>query len=74
MSKTLLWSTTVFVVFAFATLILFFWIREGSLEGAGAQMHEQLHRAGERISAAANSPTDSASSAVERASDGDNAT
>lgn len=74
MSRTMLWSAAVFVVFAFATLIVFFWVREGSLEGAGAQMDHQLSKAGERISAAANSATDSASSAVERATDGDDAT
>ena len=34
MSKSLLWTTAVFIVFAFATLIVFFWIRDGSLEQA----------------------------------------
>ena len=51
MSKKLLWTTAVFIVFAFATLIVFFWVRDGSLEKAGASMDHLLedrprHRAG----------------------------
>ena len=49
MSRSLLWSTAVFIVFAFATLMVFFWIREGSLEEAGASLDRTLNRAGGQI-------------------------
>ena len=35
MSRKMMWTTVVFVVFAFATLMVFFWVRDGSLERAG---------------------------------------
>ena len=48
-SRKALWSVAVFAVFAFATLIVFFWIRDGSLQQAGASMDNLLHRTGNEI-------------------------
>ena len=46
MARTAIWSVLVFVVFAFATAIVFFWIRDGSLREAGASMDKLLSHAG----------------------------
>ena len=46
MARTTIWSVLVFVVFAFATAIVFFWIRDGSLREAGASMDKLLSHAG----------------------------
>ncbi|MDZ4762340.1 MAG: hypothetical protein SGJ21_14850 [Alphaproteobacteria bacterium] len=74
MGRSVLWSVSVFIVFAFATLMVFFWIREGSLEGAGASMDETLTRAGGEIVSTADEVVDSTSLAVEKAVDGDDRT
>jgi len=42
MSRTSIWSVIVFTVFAFATVIIFFWIRDGSLGKAGESMDSLL--------------------------------
>lgn len=74
MSRSLLWSSAVFIVFAFATLMVFYWIREGSLEGAGASLDRSLDRAGDQIVHTTDSIVTSTSNAVENATDGDDRT
>ena len=74
MSKSVLWSTAVFTVFAFATLILFFWIKEGSLEGAGSEMDGLLSKAGSEISQTTTAVVSSTGDAIDRSTDGDERT
>ncbi len=74
MSRTALWSIVVFTVFAFATAIIFFWIRDGSLREAGASMDSLLGSAGKQISDTAGEIAVSTGDAIERATDGDDAT
>lgn len=74
MSRTALWSIVVFTVFAFATAIIFFWIRDGSLREAGASMDNLLSSAGEQISDTTGEIADSTGNAIERATDGDDRT
>lgn len=74
MSKSLLWTAAVFIVFAFATLIVFFWIREGSLQEAGASMDRLLGKAGSEVSSATGSVVDATGGAIDRATDGDERT
>jgi hypothetical protein len=74
MSRSLLWTTAVFVVFAFATLIIFFWVREGSLEGAGAEMDSLLGRTGDKVAETTDQVVDGTSGVIDRATDGDDRT
>lgn len=74
MSRTTLWSVLVFTVFAFATLIIFFWIRDGSLQGAGESMDNLLGKTGSTVSETTSEIVQSTGSAIERATDGDDAT
>lgn len=68
------WSIAVFTVFAFATLIVFFWIRDGSLQQAGASMDNLLHRTGNEIASTTTDVVDSTGAAIDRATDGDDRT
>lgn len=68
------WSIAVFSVFAFATLIVFFWIRDGSLQQAGASMDNLLHRTGSEIASTTTDVVDSTGAAINRATDGDDRT
>jgi hypothetical protein len=74
MSRSVLWSTVVFIVFAFATLMIFYWVREGSLEGAGASMDRTLSRAGDEVVGATESVVQSTENAIDNATDGDDRT
>jgi len=74
MSKSLLWTTAVFIVFAFATLIVFFWVRDGSLEKAGASMDNLLGRTGHDIAQGTGQVVDATGNAIGRATDGDKRT
>lgn len=74
MSRTALWSIVVFTVFAFATAIIFFWIRDGSLREAGASMDNLLSNTGSQISETTGEIVDSTGTAIERATDGDDRT
>lgn len=74
MSRTALWSIVVFTVFAFATAIIFFWIRDGSLREAGASMDNLLSNTGSKISETTGEIVDSTGTAIERATDGDDRT
>jgi hypothetical protein len=74
MSRTALWSTIVFTVFAFATVIIFFWIRDGSLREAGTSMDNLLSQTGSQISETTGEIADSTGEAIERATDGDDRT
>ena len=74
MSRSIVWSIAVFAVFAFATLIVFFWIRDGSLQEAGASMDSLLHRTGTEIADTTNDVVDSTGAAIDRATDGDDRT
>lgn len=73
-SRRVLWSIAVFTVFAFMTLIVFFWIRDGSLREAGASMDNLLNRTGSEIATTTNDVVDSTGAAIERATDGDDRT
>lgn len=74
MSRTALWSIVVFTVFAFATAIIFFWIRDGSLREAGASMDNLLSNAGQQISDTTGEVADSTGDVIQRATDGDDRT
>jgi len=74
MSARVLWSIAVFAVFAFATLIVFFWIRDGSLQQAGASMDNLLNRTGSEIADTTGEVVGSTSAAIDRATDGDDRT
>jgi len=73
-SRKTLWSVAVFTVFAFVTLIVFFWIREGSLQEAGASMDNLLHKTGHEITSTTTEVVDSTGAAIDRATDGDDRT
>lgn len=74
MSRAGLWSLLVFTVFAFATVIIFFWIRDGSLTEAGASVDNLLSQTGETVSDTTGEIVDSTGAAIERATDGDDRT
>lgn len=74
MSRANLWSIIVFTVFAFATVIIFFWIRDGSLREAGSSMDNLLGRTGENIAQSTNDIVQSTGNAIDRATDGDDRT
>lgn len=74
MARTTLWSVLVFTVFAFATAIVFFWIRDGSLREAGASMDNMLSDAGSEISQTTGEIVDNTGNTIERATDGDERT
>lgn len=74
MSRATLWSVVVFAVFAFATAIVFFWIRDGSLREAGSSMDNLLSNAGQQISDTTGEIADSTGDAIQRATDGDDRT
>lgn len=74
MSRQVLWSIAVFAVFAFATLIVFFWIRDGSLQQAGASMDNLLNKTGSEIADTTGEVVDSTGAAIDRATDGDDRT
>ena len=74
MSRSVLWSTAVFIVFAFALMVVFFWVREGSLREAGASMDSLLGNAGSDVVEGTGSVVDATTTAVDRATDGDDRT
>lgn len=74
MSRSTLWSVAVFTVFAFATLVVFFWIRDGSLQGAGASMDNLLGKAGSNVVETTEELVQSTGTAIDKATDGDEAT
>ncbi|OYX51808.1 MAG: hypothetical protein B7Y90_00340 [Alphaproteobacteria bacterium 32-64-14] len=73
-AKSTLWAVAVFTVFAFATLIVFFWIRDGSLQGAGVSMDNLLGRAGDSVVETTTDIVQNTGAAIDKATDGDNAT
>ena len=74
MSRSVLWTTAVFIVFAFALTIIFFWVREGSLREAGASIDSLLGNAGSEVVEGTESVVGATSTAVDRATDGDDRT
>lgn len=74
MSRSAIWSVVVFTVFAFATLIVFFWIRDGSLREAGASMDGLLGETGSTVVETTDEIVQSTGDAIQRATDGDDAT
>jgi hypothetical protein len=64
----------VFVVFAFAATVVFFWIRDGSLTEAGASMDRLLSRTGSEVAEGTGAVVDSTGNAINRATDGDDRT
>jgi hypothetical protein len=71
MSKSLIWTTAVFIVFAFATVMVFFWIRDGSLREAGSSMDSLLSKAGSEVSQGTGQVMDATGNAIDKATDGD---
>jgi hypothetical protein len=74
MSRSVLWSIIVFTVFAFMALIVFFWIRDGSLRDAGQSMDNLLSKTGGEIAQTTGDVVDSTGAAIDRATDGDDRT
>lgn len=74
MSRTTIWSLLVFVVFAFATAIVFFWIRDGSLREAGASMDDLLGRTGDQVAETTGDIVGGTAETIEKATDGDDRT
>lgn len=74
MGRHALWSLIVFTVFTFAATIVFFWVREGSLEQAGAAVDRTLNRAGNEIEGATDKVVGSTDKAINDATDGNDAT
>ncbi len=74
MSRASLWSVVVFTVFAFATVIIFFWIRDGSLSKAGQSMDSILGETGEHVAETADGIVATTGKAIENATDGDDRT
>jgi len=74
MSKSVIWSTMVFVVFAFAALMVFFWIRDGSLREAGGSMDHLLGRAGAEVAQGTEQVVGATGNALDKATDGDDRT
>jgi hypothetical protein len=74
MSRASLWSVLVFAVFAFATVIIFFWIREGSLSKAGQSMDSFLGATGATVAKTADGIVATTGEAINNATDGDNRT
>ena len=74
MSRSLVWKTAVFIVFAFALTVIFFWVREGSLREAGASIDSMLGHASSDVAEGAGSVVDATTTAVDRATDGDDRT
>jgi hypothetical protein len=74
MSRTSLWSVIVFTVFAFATVIIFFWVRDGSLGKAGQSMDSLLGETGEKVAKTADGIVATTGQAINDATDGDDRT
>lgn len=74
MSRASLWSVVVFTVFAFATVIIFFWIRDGSLGKAGQSMDSFLGETGENVAKTADGIVATTGQAIDNATDGDDRT
>lgn len=74
MSRSTLWSVLVFTVFAFVTLIVFFWIRDGSLRDAGQSMDNLLGKTASTVGDTTSEIVQSTGAAIERATDGDDET
>jgi hypothetical protein len=74
MSRSIIWSIISFTMFAFIAMILFLWVREGSLTGAGAVMDKFLGHAGSDIVEGGGSVVTATGDAVNRATDGDDGT
>lgn len=74
MSRASLWSIVVFTVFAFATVIIFFWIRDGSLGKAGQSMDSFLSEAGDNVAKTSGEIVQSTGDAIHDATDGDDRT
>jgi hypothetical protein len=74
MSRSMIWSIVTFTLFAFIAMILFLWVREGSLTGAGAVMDKFLGNAGSDIVEGGGSVATATGDAVNRATDGDDGT
>jgi hypothetical protein len=74
MSKSVIWSTMVFVVFAFAALMVFFWVRDGSLREAGGSMDHLLGQAGHDVAQGTEQVVGATGNAITKATDGDDRT
>lgn len=74
MSRANLWSIIVFTVFAFATVIIFFWIRDGSLSKAGQSMDAFLSDAGDSVARTTGEVVEGTGDVIHKATDGDDRT
>ena len=74
MSRSVLWSALVFTVFAFATLVIFFWIRDGSLTQAGRSMDSFVRDTGDAVVKTTGNIVESTGEAIGNATDGNDQT
>ncbi len=74
MARTGIWSVIVFTVFAFATVLVFFWIRDGSLGAAGDSMDTLLGETGATVAKTADDIVANTGEAINDATDGDSRT
>ena len=74
MARSSIWYVVVFTVFAFATVLVFFWIRDGSLGAAGHSMDSLLGKTGATVAKTADDIVANTGQAINNATDGDNRT
>ena len=74
MSRATIWSVLVFTVFAFATVVIFFWIRDGSLTQAGRSMDSFVRDTGDAVVKTTGNIVESTGEAIGSATDGNDKT
>jgi len=74
MSRATIWSVLVFTVFAFATVVIFFWIRDGSLTQAGRSMDSFVRDTGDAVVKTTGNIVESTGEAIGNATDGNDKT
>jgi hypothetical protein len=74
MTRKTLWSIVAFTSFAFLAVVVFLWVREGSLGEAGSAMDRMLGNAGSDVVEGTGSVVDATRDAMGRATDGDDRT
>lgn len=73
-TRSSIWAVLVFAVFAFATVLIFFWIRDGSLGAAGDSMDTLLSDTGATVAKTADDIVANTGEAIDDATDGDSRT
>ncbi|MEQ1785019.1 MAG: hypothetical protein ABMA14_27050 [Hyphomonadaceae bacterium] len=74
MARSSIWYVVVFTVFAFATVLVFFWIRDGSLGAAGDSMDSLLGKTGATVAKTADDIVANTGQVINNATDGDKRT